>query len=121
MAKKRINIVGANILILGLSFKENCPDLRNTKVIDVYTELLPFNANIDVYDPWINSEEAQHEYGITPIKEPKAGHYDAIILTVAHRQFVKLGATGIRALCKPNAVIFDAKYVLPVTAVDGRL
>ena len=121
MAKKRINIVGANILILGLSFKENCPDLRNTKVIDVYTELLPFNANIDVYDPWINSEEAQHEYGITPIKEPKAGHYDAIILTVAHRQFVKLGATGIRAWCKPNAVIFDAKYVLPVTAVDGRL
>lgn len=121
MAKKRINIVDANILILGLSFKENCPDIRNTKVIDIYTELLPFNARIDIYDPWINKDEAHEEYGLKMIDEPKAGHYDAIILAVAHKQFVALGASGIRAWCKPNAVIFDAKYVLPLSAVDGRL
>lgn len=121
MAKKRINVVNANILILGLTFKENCPDLRNTKVVDIYAELQPYNANIDIYDPWINHEEAHEEYGIHPVKELKKGYYDAIILAVAHREFAAMGAAGIRALCKSNAVIFDAKYVLPADAVDGRL
>ncbi|MDQ1362951.1 MAG: UDP-N-acetyl-D-glucosamine/UDP-N-acetyl-D-galactosamine dehydrogenase, partial [Pseudomonadota bacterium] len=121
MAKNRIHVVNANILILGLTFKENCPDLRNTKVVDIFSELQPYNANVDIYDPWINHEEAYEEYGIRPIMEPGKGYYDAIILAVAHREFAAMGADGIRALCKPNAVIFDAKYVLPADAVDGRL
>jgi UDP-N-acetyl-D-galactosamine dehydrogenase len=121
MAKKRINVVGANVLILGLTFKENCPDLRNTKVVDVYKEMQFYNANIDIYDPWVHAQEAMDEYGLSVIKDLKQGHYDAVILCVAHREFANMGAKGIRALCKPNAVIFDAKYVLPADAVDGRL
>ncbi len=121
MAKKRINIVDSNILILGLSFKENCPDLRNTKVVDIISELEPYNANIDIYDPWLESEDAQSEYGLELISTPEQGHYDAVIITVAHKQFAEMGAAGIRALCKADSVLYDVKYLLQSDEVDGRL
>ncbi|MFP5506666.1 MAG: Vi polysaccharide biosynthesis UDP-N-acetylglucosamine C-6 dehydrogenase TviB [Gammaproteobacteria bacterium] len=121
MTQRRIHVVGANILVMGLTFKENCPDLRNTRVTDVIDTFKSFNANVDVYDPWVDAAEAQHEYGLTPIIAPQQGHYDAIILAVAHKQFVDMGVERIRALGKPNAVLFDVKYVLPAAQVDGRL
>ncbi|MEJ2392956.1 MAG: Vi polysaccharide biosynthesis UDP-N-acetylglucosamine C-6 dehydrogenase TviB [Gammaproteobacteria bacterium] len=121
MTKKRIHVVDSNILILGLTFKENCPDLRNTRVTDIIRELKTYNANVDVYDPWVNPAEAEHEYGITPVSKPADGKYDAIILAVAHQQFRDLGETGIRKFAKSNAVLFDVKQVLPRDRVDARL
>ncbi len=121
LTKKRIHVVGANILVMGLAFKENCPDLRNTRVIDVIKELESYHANVDIYDPWVDSSEAQHEHGITLIKKPHAGHYDAIIIAVGHSQFIKLGATKLRALGKPEAILFDVKYIMPKDQVDERL
>lgn len=121
MTKRRIHVVESNVLIMGLTFKENCPDLRNTRVIDIIEEFKSYNANVDVYDPWVNSEEAEHEYGITPIPELKQNHYDAIIVAVNHKQFYQLGSAGIRKLGKPNAVLFDVKSMLPANEVDGRL
>ena len=121
LTRKRIHVVGANILILGLAFKEDCPDLRNTRVVDIIGELEFYHANVDVYDPWVDGSEAQHEYNITPIAEPKTGHYDAIIMAVAHKQFVELGSKAIRALGKPEHVLYDIKSVLPKEEVDARL
>ena len=121
MTRKRIHAVDANVLILGLTFKENCPDLRNTRVIDIITEMKNYHIQPDVYDPWVDKGEAQHEYGIEPIGSPKEGHYDAVILAVAHDQFKAMGITGIKKLTKKNAVIFDVKNVLPKDAVDARL
>ena len=121
MTKRRMHVAEANVLIMGLTFKENCPDLRNTRVIDIIKELKDYNANIDVYDPWVNAQEANHEYGITPISELKQNHYDAIIVAVNHRQFYELGAEKIRKLGKENAVVFDVKSMLPRDMVDGRL
>jgi UDP-N-acetyl-D-galactosamine dehydrogenase len=106
---------------MGLTFKENCPDLRNTKVIDIINEFKAFNANVDVYDPWADAAEAQHEYGFEPIRQPMEGQYDAIVLAVAHRQFAEIGIEKIRALGKPNSVLYDVKYVFPADQVDGRL
>jgi len=108
-------------LVLGLAFKENCPDLRNTRVVDIIAELKDYGIAVDVYDPWVNSKEAQDEHGISLIKEPAPGSYDAIILAVAHRQFREMGVGWMRALGRPGAVIFDVKHVLPASAVDGRL
>jgi UDP-N-acetyl-D-galactosamine dehydrogenase len=121
MAHKRINIVDSRILVLGLTFKEDCPDLRNTRVVDIIRELQATHANIDVYDPWADVDEASREYGITPIQKPTPGTYDAIILAVAHEEFRKMSAHQIRALGKPNAIVFDVKAVLPVGGFDGRL
>ena len=121
MTKKRIHVVDSNILILGLTFKENCPDLRNTRVTDIIRELKTYNASVDVYDPWVNPDEAKHEYGITPVSKPVEGKYDAIILAVAHHQFRELGVDGIRKFAKPNFVLFDVKQVLPKELVDARL
>ncbi len=121
MTQARIQVVDARILILGLTFKENCPDLRNTRVVDIIQELKGYHAHIDVHDPWVDTEEAQREYQITPLSEPEAGSYDAVILAVAHRQFREMGSDGIRALCKPGAILFDVKSILPVNEVDGRL
>jgi UDP-N-acetyl-D-galactosamine dehydrogenase len=109
------------VLVMGLAFKENCPDVRNTRVVDIIASLAKVNAVIDVYDPWVDADEAKHEYGIRPIAAPVVGSYDAIIIAVAHDQFKVLGAAGIRALGKPDSIIFDVKYVLPRDAVDGRL
>ena len=121
MTRRRVHVVGANILVLGLAFKENCPDLRNSHVIDVVREFENFNANVDVYDPWVDPDEAQREYGVQPISTPPERHYDAIILAVAHREFVDLGAEGIRRFGQPDCVLFDVKSTLPKNAVDGRL
>lgn len=121
MNRRRIPVMDAKVLVMGLTFKENCPDLRNTRVVDIVQELRDYHAQVDVYDPWVDPEEAQREYGVELIKQPQAAHYDAIILAVAHRQFGDLGAEGIRALGKPGAVLFDVKYLLPTGAADGRL
>jgi UDP-N-acetyl-D-galactosamine dehydrogenase len=121
MTRKRIQVEGAKVLVMGLTFKENCPDLRNTRVVDIVAELKDYNCDVDVYDPWVSVEEAQHEYGITPIAKVNTGSYDAIILAVAHHQFKDMGAAAIRALCKPIAVIYDLKYVLSVQESDLRL
>lgn len=122
MVRKGINPVNARILILGLAFKENCPDLRNTRVVDIVQALQGYNARVDVFDPWVSPEEARHEYGITPIASPEAGAYDAVVLAVGHDQFRQLGGQGVRALCRPQAgVVYDVKGVLPREMVDGRL
>jgi UDP-N-acetyl-D-galactosamine dehydrogenase len=121
MVCKGLNPVGARVLMLGLAFKENCPDLRNTRVVDILGALANYGVHADVHDPWVHAEEARHEYGIEPVAEPVQGSYDAVIVAVGHHQFVTLGASGIRAFGKPTCVIYDVKYVLPRDAVDGRL
>ena len=121
MMRKGINPVQARILVLGLAFKENCPDLRNTRVVDIVHALHAYNAVVDIHDPWVSAAEAEHEYAITPVAEPAAGGYDAIIVAVGHRQYVAMGAEGIRQFGKPSSIVYDVKYVLPRDAVDGRL
>lgn len=121
MTKKRIQVDGAKVLVMGLTFKENCPDLRNTRVVDIVAELDDYNCDVDVYDPWVAIEESQREYGITTIKSPENGIYDAVILTVAHGQFKEMGAVAIRALGKPESVLYDLKHVLSVRDSDLRL
>ena len=121
MIKKRIGVDNARVLILGLAFKENCTDLRNTRVIDIARELADYDILVDVHDPWIDAEEARREYGISPVLVPQAGAYDAVVLAVAHRQFREMGAAGVAAFGKPNHVLYDLKYVLPKDAVDLRL
>ncbi|WLP95808.1 Vi polysaccharide biosynthesis UDP-N-acetylglucosamine C-6 dehydrogenase TviB [Psychrobacter sp. M13] len=121
MIKKRIQVEGARVLILGLSFKENCPDVRNTKVIDIVHELEEYNIEVDVYDPWVDSASAQHEYDITPIDKPVADQYDGIILAVAHEQFIDMGIDNIRALGKDDHVLYDLKYIFTKDETDIRL
>ena len=121
LIKRNISPSGARVLVMGLTFKENCPDVRNTKVADLVHELEAFRCEVDVYDPWVDKDEAEHEYGIRPIEEPGAGRYDAIVMAVAHRQFLELGYDRIRAYGRPNLVIYDIKNVLPKDKVDGRL
>ncbi|WP_371767814.1 Vi polysaccharide biosynthesis UDP-N-acetylglucosamine C-6 dehydrogenase TviB [Massilia sp.] len=121
MLKRRIQVEGAKVLVMGLTFKENCPDLRNTRVVDIVAELKEYNCDVDVYDPWASTAEAQHEYGITPVEAPQAGSYDGIILAVAHHQFKDMGAQAIRALGKSDSVIYDLKYVLTADESDMRL
>ncbi|MBL0446260.1 Vi polysaccharide biosynthesis UDP-N-acetylglucosamine C-6 dehydrogenase TviB [Aeromonas veronii] len=121
MLNKRIHVKGSRVLVLGLTFKENCPDLRNTKVVDIIAELQDYGVSVDCYDPWINATEAQHEYGITPVSEPDVGDYDGIVLAVAHKEFAAMGVEKIRALGKSDHVLYDLKYVLPASAADLRL
>ena len=122
MVRKGINPVNAHVLILGLAFKENCPDLRNTRVVDIVQALQGYNAVVDVHDPWVDASEAWHEYGITPVPTPEKGAYDAIIVAVGHQQFRDMGAVGVRGFGHvAGSVVFDVKYVLPREAVDGRL
>ena len=121
MTKKRIHVVDSKILIMGLTFKENCPDLRNTRVVDLVAEFNSFNCQVDVYDPWVDKQEAVEEYGITPIEEPQQGQYDAVILAVAHDQFKELGAEKLRSYGKPQYILYDIKYLLNADEVDGRL
>jgi UDP-N-acetyl-D-glucosamine/UDP-N-acetyl-D-galactosamine dehydrogenase len=121
MIGRNIQPSGARVLVLGLTFKENCPDVRNTKVADVVRELKSFGCKVDVHDPWADPAEAEHEYGISLIAAPKAGSYDAIVVAVAHKEYVELGANGIRNFGSPNTVIFDIKHVLPKEASNGRL
>ena len=121
MLTQRIQPLDARILIMGLAFKENCPDVRNTKVVDIVREFDTYGAHVDVWDPWVDAEEARDEYGIELIDEPAERAYDVVVIAVAHEQFRALGAKGIRAFCNPNAVLYDIKYVLPADAVDDRL
>jgi len=121
MIKKRAQIIDSNILIMGLTFKENCPDLRNTRVVDIVKSLISYNINVDVYDPWIDPAEAEHEYNIKPIDKPIQGKYDAIILAVSHDEFVKMGADEIRALGKSKSILYDVKAILPIDKIDARL
>ncbi len=121
LTRRRVHVVGANILILGLAFKENCPDLRNTRVVDIVTELDNYHANIEIYDPWIDPAEAEHEYNIVPVKELQKGRYDAIILAVGHKQFIDMGVDEIRALGRDKHILYDIKSALPKDSVDARL
>ena len=127
MMKRQIQVDGARILVMGLTFKEDCPDLRNTRVVDVVNELKEYNCQVDVYDPWISAAESEHEYGISPIQElPSSlgrgeGVYDGIVIAVAHHQFKGMGEKAIRALGKKAHVLYDLKYILPVDSSDLRL
>lgn len=121
MTQKRIHIVDANILVLGLAFKENCPDLRNTKVVSIVQDLQACNAHVDVHDPWVDPGEARAELGFPLTTELRERHYDAVILAVGHRQFREMGIAKIRSLTKTHSVIFDVKYVFAKDEVDGRL
>ena len=121
MTKKRIHVVDANVLIMGLTFKENCPDLRNTRVVDLVKAFKSFNCNVDTYDPWVDINEAVREYNIRPINEPEKGKYDAILLAVAHDEFKELSVEQIKVFGKDNHVLYDIKYLLKANEVDGRL
>ncbi len=121
MIVRKIQPSESRVLILGLAFKENCPDVRNTKVVDIVSALSSYGAAVDVHDPWVDAGEAKREYGINPVEQPKAGEYDAVVLAVAHDQFRSLGEQGIRAFGKPASLIYDIKYVLPADVVDDRL
>ena len=121
MTQSRIHIVDSNILIMGLTFKENCPDLRNTRVTDIINNFSELHANIDVYDPWVDADETFEEYGFRPIKEPQMNHYDAIVLAVSHRQFIDMGVEAVRKFGKAEHILFDVKYMFPADKTDGRL
>jgi len=121
MTKKRIHVVDSKILIMGLTFKENCPDLRNTRVVDLISEFESFNCHVDVYDPWVDKQEAEEEYGLTPIEQPQTGAYDTIILAVAHDEFKALGAEKMHSYGKEQHILYDIKYLLDTDDVDGRL
>jgi UDP-N-acetyl-D-galactosamine dehydrogenase len=121
MIRRGINPVGARVLVLGLTFKENCPDLRNTKVVDVVRTLRDYRAQVDIHDPLASADEAQHEYGLTLLAQPQPSSYDAVVLAVAHRRYIDMGVAAIRAWLKPEGVLYDVKSVLPRDGVDGRL
>ncbi len=121
MTLNRIHIVDANILVLGLAFKENCPDLRNTRVVDIIDELSACNANVDVYDPWVSAEQAEHEFGLKLTTSLTDNIYDAVIVAVAHEQFAEMGVDTIRSLMRDQGILYDIKYLFPADHVDGRL
>jgi UDP-N-acetyl-D-galactosamine dehydrogenase len=118
---RKIHANGARALVMGLAFKENCPDLRNSKVVDVIQELKNYGMKVDVYDPWVDKKEAQHEYGLKPVSKPRDGAYDAIVMAVGHNQFRELGLSKLRGFGKPKHVLYDIKYLFPAGKVDGRL
>ncbi|WP_427978813.1 Vi polysaccharide biosynthesis UDP-N-acetylglucosamine C-6 dehydrogenase TviB [Agarivorans sp.] len=121
MVKRNISVVESKILILGLTFKENCPDIRNTKVIDIVHEFADYGVQVDTYDPWADKHECHEEYGIDLVEVPQQGHYDAIILAVAHQQFKEMSVEQIRAFGKAEHVLYDLKYLLPAEESDLRL
>ncbi len=121
MTGKKIHVKGARILMLGLAFKENCPDLRNSKVVDLIRELEKYGATIEVWDPWVDAREARHEYGLRPLKTPAKGRYDALVLAVGHQEFRDMGVTAIRRLAKRKHVLYDIKHAFGRGDSDGRL
>ncbi len=121
MLKKRIQVQQSNVLIMGLTFKENCPDIRNTRVVDIIAELKTYGVNVDVYDPWVDPKEVEAEYGIIPIASLEDNKFDAIVLAVAHEQFKKMDIKQIKALGKTDSVIYDLKYLFPAEQTDERL
>lgn len=121
MLRRCIQVQGARVLVMGLTFKENCPDLRNTRVVDIIAELGQYGMAVDVHDPWVDADEAQHEYGVTPVAEPQVGAYDAIILAVAHDAFRDGGAAAARAYGRSDHVLYDLKYAFAPEESDLRL
>jgi UDP-N-acetyl-D-galactosamine dehydrogenase len=121
MLAKKIQPMDSRVLVMGLTFKENCPDVRNTKVVDIVSEMVTYGASVDVWDPWVDTAEAKAEYGIDLVTEPEKGAYDVVVIAVAHDQFTDLGENGIREFGKETSVVYDIKYVLPADAVDDRL
>jgi UDP-N-acetyl-D-galactosamine dehydrogenase len=121
LTNRRIHVKGARVLMLGLTFKENCPDVRNSKVVDVIRELETYGARVDVHDPWANARDANREYGIRPIKRPTRNRYDALVLAVGHKLFKEMGVAKIRRLGRRRHILYDVKYAFPAGAVDGRL
>ena len=121
MNLRRLHVNGSRVLVMGLTFKENCPDVRNSKAVDVVRELEKFGARVDVYDPWADAQEAEHEYGLKPVKSVRKGTYDAIVMAVGHDEFRKMGLAKVRALGKKDHVLYDIKYVFRADQVDGRL
>lgn len=121
MRQNEIEVEGSNILIMGLTFKENCPDLRNTKVVDLVTKLRNEKANVDCYDPWVDVTEAEQEYRIKCISNPEIDKYDAIVLSVAHTVFKEMGVSKIRSFGKKKSLIYDLKYIFPSEFIDLRL
>ena len=121
MNRKRIHTNGARVLVLGITFKENCPDVRNSKAVDVVRELRKYGAQVDVHDPWADRRECLREYGLRPVSRLRPKHYDLVVLAVAHDQFRKLGAAAIRKLCRKNHVLYDIKHAFPAAEVDARL
>ena len=121
MLQKGIDVARARVLVMGLTFKENCPDLRNTRVIDIITELQAYGVAVDVYDPWVQPEQAMNEYGIGLVANPEAGAYGGVVLAVAHQQFAAMTIADLRGLCQPTAVIYDVKGLFPADQVDGSL
>lgn len=121
MNSKKIHVKGARVLVLGITFKENCPDIRNSKVADVIKELAKFGAKVDVHDPWASSKETEHEYGVRLTRKLVRGRYDAVVAAVAHDEFRTLGIRGVRRLCRRNHVVYDIKHVFKAGETDGRL
>ncbi|NOR68269.1 MAG: Vi polysaccharide biosynthesis UDP-N-acetylglucosamine C-6 dehydrogenase TviB, partial [Methylomarinum sp.] len=121
MLQKRIHVQQSNILIMGLTFKENCPDIRNTRVVDIVNELKTYGVNVHVYDPWVDPKAVEAEYGIKPITALEENKFDAIVLAVAHEQFKQMDIKQIRVLGKPDSVIYDLKYLFPAELTDERL
>ena len=121
MLLRKIQVCDSRVLVLGLAFKENCPDLRNSRAIDVIRELQRYHVHVDVHDPWVNPEDARKEYAIDLVEEPAQGNYDAVIITVAHGRYRESGEAGLRGYCNPAGILYDVKYLLPADAVDGRL
>jgi UDP-N-acetyl-D-galactosamine dehydrogenase len=121
MLLRKIQVCDSRVLVLGLAFKENCPDLRNSRAIDVIRELQRYHVHVDVHDPWVNPEDARKEYAIDLVEEPAQGNYDAVIITVAHGRYRESGEAGLRGYCNPTGILYDVKYLLPADAVDGRL
>ena len=121
MGSKRIHVNGARALVLGITFKENCPDIRNSKVVDVVRELQKNGAGVDIYDPWADGAEVKHEYGLKMTRNLESRRYDVAVVAVAHKEFRDMGSDGVRKLCKKSHVLYDIKHVFPASQVDGRL
>lgn len=121
MLGKGIQPLNCRVLILGLAFKENCPDVRNTKVVDIVAELTSYGAKVDVHDPWVDADDAAREYGIEPVADPQTGAYDVVVFAVAHKEFQAMGVDALRAFGKPVSVIYDIKYLVPAGESDDRL
>ncbi|MAS10008.1 nucleotide sugar dehydrogenase [Salinisphaera sp.] len=121
MLRKRIQVNGARVLVMGLTFKENCPDIRNTRVVDIVRELISMDVAVDIYDPWADAATVDHEYGLKLVEQPDAGTYDAAVVAVAHRDFQAAGIDAIRGYCRDPHVVYDVKYAFSVAETDGRL
>ena len=121
MLRKRIQVNGARVLVMGLTFKENCPDIRNTRVVDIVRELISMDVEVDIYDPWAVAATVDHEYGLTLVEQPKASTYDSAVVAVAHRDFQEAGIDAIHGYCRDPHVVYDVKYAFSVAETDGRL